>query len=33
VINLDGWPSTAYYDGEKWFRENEKLPIIFRIKK
>lgn len=32
LLNLDGWPSTAYYDGKNWFRENEKLPIIFRIK-
>ncbi len=32
VINLDGGPSTAYYDGRNWFRENVKLPIIFRIK-
>lgn len=33
LLNLDGWPSTAYYDGENWFRENAQLPIIFRIKK
>jgi len=32
LLNLDGWPSTAYYDGKNGFRENEKLPIIFRIK-
>ena len=33
LLNLDGWPSTAYFDGEQWFRANEKLPIIIRIKK
>lgn len=33
LLNLDGWPSTAYYDWENGFRENEKLPIIFRINK
>lgn len=32
LLNLDGWPSTAYYDGENGFRENAKLPIIFRIR-
>lgn len=32
VVNLDGWPSTAYYDGLYWFRSDAKLPIIFRIK-
>ncbi len=31
LLNLDGGPSTAYYDGKKGFRENEKLPIILRI--
>lgn len=31
VLNLDGGPSTAYYDGERWFRSNKKLPIVFRI--
>lgn len=32
LLNLDGWPSTAYYDGENGFRENAKLPIIFLIR-
>lgn len=31
LLNLDGWPSTAYYDGIHGFRENEKLPILIRI--
>lgn len=31
LINLDGWPSTAYYDGTYGFRENENLPIILRV--
>lgn len=33
VLNLDGWPSTAFFDGVDWFRRDKKLPIIFRIKK
>lgn len=32
LLNLDGWPSTAYYDGQYWFNEDAKLPIIIRIK-
>lgn len=31
LLNLDGWPSTAFYDWKNGFREDEKLPIIFRI--
>ncbi len=31
VLNLDGWPSTAYFDGVRGFREDKKLPIFFRI--
>jgi hypothetical protein len=31
VLNLDGWPSTAYYDGIHGFREDKKLPIFIRI--
>ncbi len=31
VLNLDGWPSTAYYDGKNGFHSDKKLPIIFRI--
>ena len=31
VLNLDGGPSTAYYDGENGFWQNKKLPIILRI--
>lgn len=31
VLNFDGWPSTAYFDGIRWFREDKKLPIFFRI--
>lgn len=31
LLNLDGWPSTAYYDGVHWFEKDKKLPIIFRI--
>lgn len=31
VLNLDGWPSTAYFDGVRGFHENKKLPIFFRI--
>jgi uncharacterized protein YigE (DUF2233 family) len=31
VLNLDGWPSTAYYDGIHGFREDKKLPIFTRI--
>ncbi len=30
VINLDGWPSTAYLDGNIGFNENKKLPILIR---
>ena len=33
VVNLDGWPSTAYYDGTYGFRENENLPIILRVRR
>lgn len=32
LLNLDGWPSTAYFNGTHGFRENKKLPIFFRIK-
>lgn len=32
VLNLDGWPSTVYLDGVRWYRENKKLPIFFRTK-
>ncbi len=31
VLNLDGGPSTAYYDGTLAFRENKNLPIFIRI--
>ncbi len=31
VLNLDGWPSTVYFDGVLGFREDKKLPIFFRI--
>lgn len=31
VLNLDGWPSTAFFDWKNGFRENKKLPIVFRI--
>lgn len=31
LLNLDGWPSTAYYDGTYGFNEHAKLPIIIRI--
>ncbi len=31
VLNLDGWPSTAYFDGVRGFHEDKKLPIFFRI--
>lgn len=31
LLNLDGGPSTAYYDGIHGFRENEKLPILIRV--
>ncbi len=31
LLNLDGWPSTVYFDGKSWFRYDKKLPIIFRI--
>lgn len=30
VINLDGWPSTAFFDGKNGFNSNKKLPIIIR---
>ena len=33
LLNLDGWPSTAYYDGVRGFREDVRLPIIFKILK
>lgn len=33
LLNLDGWPSTAYFDGTRWFREDARLPIIIRIKR
>ena len=32
VVNLDGWPSTAYFDGNTGFNENSKLPILIRIR-
>ncbi len=32
VLNLDGWPSTGYYDSALGFHEDKKLPIFFRIK-
>lgn len=32
LINLDGGPSTAYFDGTTGFWEKKKLPILFRIK-
>jgi Phosphodiester glycosidase len=32
VLNLDGWPSTAYYDGIHGFREDKNLPIFFKIR-
>jgi exopolysaccharide biosynthesis protein len=31
VLNLDGGPSTAFFDGIRWFQSDKKLPIIFRI--
>ena len=31
VLNLDGWPSTAYFEGTLSFREDKNLPIFFRI--
>ncbi len=31
LLNLDGWPSTAFFDGKNGFRQNKKLPIIFRF--
>jgi hypothetical protein len=31
IVNLDGGPSTSYYDGKNGFRENEKLPILIKI--
>ncbi len=32
VVNLDGWPSTAYFDGNVGFNENSKFPIVIRIR-
>ncbi|MBX9809713.1 phosphodiester glycosidase family protein [Candidatus Gracilibacteria bacterium] len=32
VLNLDGGPSTAFFDGKNAFRPNKKLPIVFRLK-
>jgi hypothetical protein len=32
LLNLDGWPSTAYYSGQWWFHSDKKLPIIFKIR-
>ncbi len=32
VLNLDGWPSTAYFDGKNGFHLDKKLPIIIRTK-
>ncbi|GAB0175052.1 MAG: hypothetical protein HHAS10_09310 [Candidatus Altimarinota bacterium] len=31
LLNLDGGPSTAYFDGREGFGQNKKLPIVFRI--
>jgi hypothetical protein len=33
VINLDGGPSTAFFDGKNGFRSDKKLPIVFCINK
>ncbi len=32
VLNLDGWPSTAYFDGRNGFHTDKKLPIILRTR-
>lgn len=33
VLNLDGGPSTAFFDGKIWFHSNKRLPIVFCINK
>lgn len=31
IVNIDGGPSTSFYDGTHGFRENEKLPILLKM--